>query len=213
MAMRAFRCKMSNIFLRHFLKMEIQLIIKRFARGVVLAVVAVTSMLMTTAASSYGAKPHSYCVVDVSKAAAPKHCFTTFAASISFATNGRVHLSNAATARNVSAKELATASPSDITPDTTYVLSIFFQYTNYGGDTLTSTGTGVCGYWQMSSMPSGWNDKPSSLRNYSGCAATLFWDVGFGQPKYDTGVDASVPSFSNFDNKTSSVKWCPHLGC
>lgn len=62
-------------------------------------------------------------------------------------------------------------------------------------------------------MPSGWNDKPSSIGNYSGCGATLFEDTDFGQPKYSTGVDASVASFPNFDNKTSSVKWCPHSSC
>jgi hypothetical protein len=136
------------------------------------------------------------------------HCYQTFDAAIGAATNGRVHLKNAAMSRAVSATELS----GDV-PQTTYVLSIDYQNANFGGSTFTWFQSAPCGSYQTSSMPSGWNDVISSVAAYSGCATTLYWNVNFGTPTYAIGVNGSSANLGTFNDKASSQKWCPVYPC
>jgi hypothetical protein len=136
------------------------------------------------------------------------HCYQTFDAAISAATNGRVHLKNAATSRAVSSTELTGDAPL-----TTYVLSVDYQNANFGGSTFTWFQSAPCGYYQTGSMPSGWNDVVSSVAAYSGCATTLYWNVNFGTPTYAIGVNGSSANLGTFNDKTSSQKWCPVYPC
>jgi hypothetical protein len=135
-------------------------------------------------------------------------CYQTFGAAINAATKGRVDLKNATTSRAVSSAELAGDGPL-----TTYVLSVDYQNSNFGGSTFTWTQSSPCGYYQTGSMPSGWNDVVSSVADYSGCATTLYWNSNFGSPIYVIGVNQSVANLGTFNDKTSSQKWCPVYPC
>jgi len=191
---------------------------KLTSRALLVLVASLGLAFLVTASPASAAPAETHCATQVGtapgKALAPTRCFSSFDESIAFATGGRAHLSNATASRHVSAAELgqSDASTSPSVPLTNYVLSIVYKSANYGGSTYDFYASGVCGSWQVGSMPSGWNDAIRSLANYSGCAATLYQNGGFGQPVYDTGVDASVPSLGGF-NGTSCIKWCTYFGC
>src|SRR5258706_14422756 len=103
-------------------------------------------------------------------------CYSTFSASIRAATGGRVRLP-------------ASAKPRSVTPDQLYawanthssivVLSIDFTDVNFGVPTLTWTQNNGCGSFQAASMPSGWNDRVSSVITRSGCANTQYKNIKF----------------------------------
>lgn len=145
---------------------------------------------------------------------APIHvsCYQTFAGAISAATNGRVKLTNAASARLVTQAEMSSGLGS-AGPNINYVLSIDYDSTGFSGSTLTWTQTSPCGSYQASSMPSGWNDAVESVAAYSGCATTLFWESNFGNPTYPIGVDGSSSNLGVFNDNASSQKWCTAYGC
>ena len=168
-----------------------------------------------TPASASPTGGNAACAVNVSAGADhATTCFSTFAAAVSYATGGRVQLANAADSRLVNADELDQAAPAaPDAPLTNYVLSIVYKGTNYSSTSLTYYGSSPCGSFNASVLTNGWNDAIQSIVNYSGCAATLYWNGGFGQPVYNTGVDASVPTLGSFNKQTSAIKWCPYFGC
>jgi hypothetical protein len=137
-------------------------------------------------------------------------CYATFAQSIRAATRGRVRLpANAAPASVTPAQLNAGAA----TPDTTYVLSIDWDGTNFSGASLTWTQSSRCGSFQAASMPSGWNDRVSSVEAFSNCANSLFKNNNYGTPRYNIGRNGSVANLGSFSNVTSSEKWCPTSPC
>lgn len=176
------------------------------------AAVTLTTLATVASASAAPTSAGTHCAAKAlpagSTAHAQVHCFSTFAESIAFATAGRVHLSNAANSRSVSAAELNQASPA-----ANYVLSIDYMNAGFSGATFTWYQSSPCGNYQASSMPSGWNDVISSVAAYSGCATTLYWNTGFGQPTYLIGVDGSASSLGSFNDQTSSQKWCSRYPC
>jgi hypothetical protein len=179
--------------------------------AVALLLVAPTAASAATAANS-GTQRHCIAkAVPLGESASPKiQCYGTFAAAIRAATKGRVSLSDAITSRKITESELGSASDA---PDTNYVLSVDYWDAYYQGSTLTWYQTSTCGYFQASPMPPGWGDKVSSVIAYSGCATTLFWDTGFGQPTYLIHVDGRAATLGAFNDKTSSQKWCPVYPC
>jgi Peptidase inhibitor family I36 len=140
-------------------------------------------------------------------------CFATFDKAIAYATAGRVQLANATDARQVAVGELAAGSAAALGPLTSSVLSIAYKGTGYTGSTYTFFASGPCGSWQVAAMPAGWNDAIQSISNFSGCAATLYQNGPFVAPVFHTGVNASLSTLGTFNNKTSSIKWCPTFGC
>jgi len=169
-------------------------------------------MFLTTGASANTAQ---YCAAMAAPAGTTvhAHCFTTFAASIRFATGGKIQLADATHARRVSEAELYGATAATRAPNTTYVLSVDYHDSGFQGSTFTWYQSSTCGAFQASSMPSGWNDQISSVIAYSGCATTLFWDSGFGKPTYPIRVDGSASSLGSFNDQTSSQKWCHSYPC
>ncbi len=137
-------------------------------------------------------------------------CYSTFAQSIRAATKGRVRLPANATPGSVTPDQL-NAGP--VIPDTTFVLSIDYDGINFTGATLTWTQSARCGSFQAASMPSGWNDRVSSVAAFSNCANSLFKNNNFGTPRYNIGRNGSVANLGSFSNVTSSEKWCPTSPC
>lgn len=137
-------------------------------------------------------------------------CYATFAQSIRAATRGRVRLPANAAPRSVTPAQLNAGAA---TPDTTYVLSIDWDGTNFSGASLTWTQSSRCGSFQAASMPSGWNDRVSSVEAFSNCANSLFKNNNYGTPRYNIGRNGSVANLGSFSNVTSSEKWCPTSPC
>jgi hypothetical protein len=137
-------------------------------------------------------------------------CYATFAQSISAATRGRVSLPASTAAGSVTPDQI-NAGP-DVA-NTTFVISIDYQNSNFGGNTLTWFESSKCGSFQISSMPSGWNDVVSSVRTFSGCANTLYQNNNFGTPTFNIGKNGSAASLGGFNDKTSSQRWCTASPC
>jgi peptidase inhibitor family I36 len=135
-------------------------------------------------------------------------CFKTFDAAISAATGGRVNLRSASSGRLVSPTELGGAGPL-----TQVILSIDYHDANFSGSTFTWYASTGCGFYQTSSMPSGWNDVVSSVDVFSSCAETLYHDSNFGGSTFRIGVNGSAASLGSFNDQTSSEKWCPVYPC
>ena len=136
-------------------------------------------------------------------------CYSSFAKEITAVTGGRVHLPATATPRTVSIARIdAGASPGN-----TYVLSIDYKNANYVTPELTWTQTSKCGSFQVSSMPSGWNDVVSSIATYSGCAVTEYKNVSFGGTTFSVGRNSQAATLGSFNDSTSSEKWCTAKPC
>ena len=149
--------------------------------------------------------------VPLSSSQAPKFtCYATFAQAVNAATRGRVRLPASATPQSVTPDEINAGIDA---PNTTYVLSIDWANTNYGGPSLTWTQTSQCGSFQASSMPSGWNDAVKSVAAYSGCANTLFQNNNFGGSTYKIKKNGSSSNLGSFNDQASSETWCPTYPC
>ena len=158
--------------------------------------------------------PARHCVaeaVPAGRSARPAvTCYATFAQSIRAATRGRVRLPANAAPGSVTPHQLNAGAAS---PDTSYVLSIDYDGTNFTGASLTWTQSSRCGSFQAASMPSGWNDRVSSVEAFSNCANSLFKNNNYGTPRYNIGRNGSVANLGSFSNVTSSEKWCPTSPC
>jgi hypothetical protein len=157
---------------------------------------------------------YRYCIAEAVPIGSAQHaavrCYPSFAASVRAATSGRVHLKASAAPRSVTPDQL---NAGRVTPATTYVLSIDFQNSDFGGNSFVWYQTSKCGSFQTASMPSGWNDVISSVIAESGCATTLFWNANFGSPTYQIGRNGSAASLGSFNDQTSSQTWCPRQPC
>jgi len=139
-------------------------------------------------------------------------CYSTFSASITAATGGRVRLPASARPGSVTPDEL-NAAAATVTPATVFVLSIDYADINFGGATLTWTQSTSCGRFQAASMPSGWNDRVSSVITESGCANTLYKNINFGGTTFSIGRNSSAAKLGSFNDLTSSEKWCTAKPC
>lgn len=159
----------------------------------------------------------TYCVASTSSNT-PVQCFSTFEASISYATQGRVSLANATDARYVSPSELGSngaVSPTNsvLAPASNVVLAIDYSGSSYTGSSLVWTGTGCSATVGGANMPSSFNDKTRSVAAYSGCATTLFANANYGSPAYLIGVNGAVSDMGSFDDTASSQLFCNYYGC
>jgi hypothetical protein len=156
----------------------------------------------------------SYCVASLSSSNQPV-CFNTFGASISYATNGRVSLSNASIARYVSPSELGSSAAISASPQSpaSLVLAIDYSGSNYTGTSLVWNGAGCTASSGGNNMPSFFNDLTRSVVAYSGCATTLFANANYGSPAYLVHVNAAVSDLGSFDGTASSQLFCNYYGC
>ncbi len=132
-------------------------------------------------------------------------CYATLSDSITAATGGHIKLSASASDLDVDQ-----ALHSQVRPNNTNVIAIFYADANYGGNSLTwyttgaSCSTGVT--YGMTSMPSGWNDVISSVDGgYYGCTWYRLWannNYGGASQCY-ANATSNVGSVMN--DQTSSV--------
>jgi hypothetical protein len=168
-------------------------------------------LLFANAAAAEAAGAQRHCIGQASSSgsvAQPLRCFKTFGAAINAATRGKVNLKNAETGRLISRSEVDGTSPLS-----QVILSIDYHDANFSGSTFTWYASTGCGWYQTSSMPSGWNDVVSSVDVFSGCAETLYHDSNFGGSTFRIGVNGSAASLGSFNDQTSSEKWCPVYPC
>jgi hypothetical protein len=145
-----------------------------------------------------------------STAAPAVTCYPTFAQSISAATGGRVSLPPGTAAGSVTPDQINAGAA---VPNTSFVLSIDFVNSNFGGPSLTWFQSSKCGSFQIASMPSGWNDVISSVQAYNGCANTLYQNNNFGGTTFNIGRNGSAAGLGSFNDKTSSQRWCTASPC
>src|SRR5665213_2801368 len=176
------------------------------------ATALVGGMFLTLPQEAFATSAGQYCVGFVSSGA-PEQCFTTFGASISAATDGRVVLANATSARYVSPSELSSPSSGGgftplAVPPPSVVLGIIYSGSNYTGSSFVWTGTGCSATVGGNNMPGGWNDRTRSVATYSGCATTLFANTNYGSPAYLIHVNSAVSDLGSFDGTASSELFC-----
>lgn len=138
------------------------------------------------------------------EASAAAICFTRFDDAVSFATGGTVHLANAATSRQVTATELASASPL-----ASGIISIMYADYNFGGDSHIWTGA-TCtstNSYQNPSMPSGWNDRVGSVRTYLNCKNDLYYDPNYANVVFHIAANTNQASLGAMNDNASSLKW------
>jgi hypothetical protein len=150
-----------------------------------------------------------HCVARLGAPVPTMRCFNALNAAVAAATDGRVRLVASITGAALRAVPLNNgARASDH-----HVVSIEWTKSNYRGASLTWQAPDLCGRYESSSMPSGWNDAIRSVAQYSDCGTTLYWDVRFGGATNDIDVNASVADLGSFDANVSSQKWCPTPTC
>src|SRR5258706_650057 len=137
-------------------------------------------------------------------------CYSTFTAWIRAAPGGRVRLPASAKPRSVTPDQLNAGAN---TPSSIVVLSIDYTDVNFGGPTLTWTQNNGCGSFQAASMPSGWNDRVSSVITRSGFANTPDKNINFGRTTVSINRNSSAANLGSFNDQTSSEKWCTARPC
>jgi hypothetical protein len=193
--------------------------------GLLIAVVAGTIGITVSTAGAVPAtagRP-AHCVLrPTAEGAAPAGvvCLPTFRAAISVATGGRVTDApldpRAALADPGFAARLTEGVAAGVTPaggsgvDSSLVLAIEYSDLNFGGSTLTLTGSAACDNnpdndVQYASLPGGWNDQISSFRGFNLCEQVLYRDVNFGVALTGT-ISTTSWVGSGANDLTSSIR-------
>ena len=136
-------------------------------------------------------------------------CFDNFADSISAATNGRVLLNHSARPNEVT-NEILNSNNGLSSLSSQVVIGIDWDDTNFGGssNTWTVSGSGCSNSvkYSASSMPSGWDNRVSSARGYSGCNYYYHYqDTNYGGSSVVCNTECAT--MGSLDNATSSEKW------
>ena len=175
--------------------------------------------LFLTAASSTeinNNKPYCYALIapiengsNGSSRIIKSECFDNFADSISAATNGRVLLNHSARPNDVT-NELLNSNSGLSSLSSQVVIGIDWDDTNFGGssNTWAVSGSGCSSSvkYSASTMPSGWDNRVSSARGYSGCNYYYHYqNTNFGGSSVVCNTECS--SMGSLDNATSSEKW------
>jgi hypothetical protein len=177
----------------------------------VLAVPAVAQAAPSTIAREQARGSH--CVVALSAGTAAKRsvvkdyrCFTTLSQAVAYASGGEVKL-GARSSLSSADSALRRRSSASSAP----VLGIEYNEDNFGGTSLTLTGSGGSGcyggteYSFANLGTYGWNDKIESARSYSNCVAVHYKNSGL------SGASASVfgskGDFGSLSNEISSIRF------
>lgn len=136
-------------------------------------------------------------------------CFTTFAKAMTFASDGTVNLRESETPATSDA-EIRQGAPMAAAASSP-LLAIEYNSTNYGGTSLTLTGSGGSGCYNgveysFGSLGSyGWNDKIESAKTYSNCVGVHYKDSGLSGTS--SSVYGSKSDFGSLRNEISSVRF------
>lgn len=160
-------------------------------------VVAVASVAVPVAGASpaLADEPVTHCWQDLESGAGG--CFDTYAEVL---TDIALH---AAVPRGDTAD--------GITPLSTVIIGQVFEDANYGGSSFTFTASGDCDTnvdvdWELSAMPSGWNDRVSSFKSFGQCATKIWQDVGYGGSSYGFVVNSTYVG-ATLNDQASSIQW------
>lgn len=178
------------------------------------------TLVCTATAEPLASSARRHCVVKVAPAhpQAPQpiplavpECYPTFRDAIFFATGGSVLLPGKqplSVQLDMLEQELK-AKQAEMSATSTYVISVDYQHSNYGGATIIWESTGPCtplSSWYKNSMPSGWNDVVSSTRAYVDCNKNvLFEHANRTGAKFTCRPNCS--GLGGFNDKTSSREW------
>jgi hypothetical protein len=93
----------------------------------------------------------------------------------------------------------------------TVVIGQVFEDANYGGSSYTFTASADCDTnadvdWELSSMPSGWNDRVSSFKSFGQCATKIWHDVSFAGTSYGFVVNSTYVG-ATLNDEASSIQW------
>lgn len=136
-------------------------------------------------------------------------CFNTFKDSIYAATTGRIKLDLSINPEEVT-DEMLNYENGLSSINNQVVIGIDWESNNFGGssNTWVVSGSGCSSsvQYSVSSMPSGWDNRVSSARGYSGCNYYYhFQNTNFGGSFVVCNTECSL--MGSLDNATSSEKW------
>lgn len=149
--------------------------------------------------------PEKHCVLAAGAKAAT--CYATFPAAIAAITGGKVRAPASATdAATDPAFAAAVDAPAATAAQT--IVGIEYADANYRGSTLTLYASGRCDSspdadYAWDTLPSGWNDRISSLKSFANCAQQLFRDTYRRNPI--TGLVYNVPNLGAANDQASSI--------
>lgn len=138
-----------------------------------------------------------------------KECFANFADSIYAATNGRVQLDRSIQPDEVT-NEALNSNNGVNSSSSQVVIGIDWDSTNFAGSSYTwvvsGSGCSSSTQYSVSSMPSGWDNRVSSARGYSGCNYFYHYqNTNFGGSSVVCNTECAT--MGSLDNATSSEKW------
>lgn len=138
-----------------------------------------------------------------------KECFANFADSIYAATNGRVQLDRSIQPDEVT-NEALNSNNGVNSSSSQVVIGIDWDSTNFAGSSYTwvvsGSGCSSSTQYSVSSMPSGWDNRVSSARGYSGCNYFYHYQkTNFGGSSLVCNTECAT--MGSLDNATSSEKW------
>lgn len=138
-------------------------------------------------------------------------CFDTFSEGISFATDGDLLLDS--DAERVSEDDLESAGvvSTKVSPESSPILGIEYEHSDYGGDSLVLTGDGgsgcyagvTYGFPSMSNLQ--FNNTISSAKSYSNCIGRHYSAPNYHDSKYD--CVSGCRSVGKLNDRTSSIKF------
>jgi hypothetical protein len=156
----------------------------------------------------------SHCVVSLSPGTAARRsvvtdyrCFASLPKAVTFASGGTVELSARASIGTVESALRRRGSSTSFAP----VLGIEYNQDDFGGTSLTLTGSGGVGcyggteYSFANLGTYGWNDKIESARAYSNCVGVHYKNTGFSGTS--TSVFGSKADFGGLSNEISSIRF------
>lgn len=161
---------------------------------------------------------HCYAVItsvvegsDESSKIIKSECFGTFADSIFAATNGRTHLNSAITPEIVT-EEMLNSGMEANSLLSQVVIGIDWDSSGFAGSSYTWVVSGETGctsstQFSISSIPTGWDDRVSSVRGFSGCNYYYHYqNASFGGLSITCNT-SGCSTMGSLDNATSSERW------
>ena len=194
--------------------------VRRTALNMVSITVVVAGLLAAPAVAQAAPSPiareqarGSHCVVALSPGSAAKRsvvkdyrCFSSLSEAVTFATGGKVRLGARSSFSSADTALLGSSSTASVP-----VLGIEYNWTGFGGTSLTLTGSGGSGCYGGTEYSFGnlgtygWNDKIESARTYSNCVGVHYKNSGLSGTS--TSVFGSKSDFGSLNNEISSIRF------
>ena len=194
--------------------------VRRTALNMVSITVVVAGLLAAPAVAQAAPSPiareqarGSHCVVALSPGSAAKRsvvkdyrCFSSLSEAVTFASGGKVRLGARSSFSSADTALLGSSSTASVP-----VLGIEYNWTGFGGTSLTLTGSGGSGCYGGTEYSFGnlgtygWNDRIESARTYSNCVGVHYKNSGLSGTS--TSVFGSKSDFGSLNNEISSIRF------